>query len=293
MKTFESKQKLTQWLFETGAIRVSQKDRPFWYTSGTIGPYFINTHFLYGSEDLASKFLKDLEDHLQDPFGITKFILEKSYENYQNNRIYREVMNMIISTISKEVGLDKIDIVTGGERRDWFFSVLVAYLLKKPHGTLFKNQDAYLFEESEIVKKCHKDSFKGKGIIHIADLITEASSYSRMWMPAIESFGGTLKNTLAVVDRMQGGGEVLAKKDVKLISLLNVDQELFVNANQLGLIHEDQLVMIIEYLRDHKGSMQKFLDEHPSFIEESLEAEPKIRERAQLCIKNKAYKVSR
>jgi orotate phosphoribosyltransferase len=231
---FDPEKKLTQWLFETGALKVSPKDRPFWYTSGTIGPYFINTHFLYGSECLAGGFLKDIEERLQDPAGITEFILQKSRKNYQDNPIYREVVNMLITTISKEIGLENIQIITGGERRDWFFSVLVAHLLQKPHGTLFKNQDAILFQEGLISEPCHEESFRGKGILHIADLITEASSYQRMWIPSIESFGGTLKNTIAVIDRMQGGKEVLDQREVKLISLLKVDQELFVNANQLG-----------------------------------------------------------
>jgi hypothetical protein len=50
--------------------------------------------------------------------------------------------------------------------------------------------------------------------------------------------------------------------------------------------------MIIDYLKDHKDSMQRFLDNHPSFLEESLRSEPKIKERAALCLKNKLYEVS-
>ena len=44
-------EKLIKWLFETNAFRVCPENEPFWYTSGTIGPYYINTHFLYGSEE--------------------------------------------------------------------------------------------------------------------------------------------------------------------------------------------------------------------------------------------------
>ena len=32
-------------LFETHAFKVAEANNPFWYTSGKIGPYFVNTHF--------------------------------------------------------------------------------------------------------------------------------------------------------------------------------------------------------------------------------------------------------
>ena len=38
-------------LFETNAFRVCEENKPFWYTSGKIGPYFINADYLYGSEE--------------------------------------------------------------------------------------------------------------------------------------------------------------------------------------------------------------------------------------------------
>ena len=34
---------LANYLFETNAIRFCDENKPFWYTSGKIGPYFINT----------------------------------------------------------------------------------------------------------------------------------------------------------------------------------------------------------------------------------------------------------
>ena len=45
---------LITYLFETNAIRFCEENKPFWYTSGKIGPYFINTHFVYGNEKDAS-----------------------------------------------------------------------------------------------------------------------------------------------------------------------------------------------------------------------------------------------
>ena len=44
-------------LFDTNAFKICAENKPFWYTSGKIGPYFVNTHFLYGSENDANELL--------------------------------------------------------------------------------------------------------------------------------------------------------------------------------------------------------------------------------------------
>ena len=44
---------IISYLFETNAIKFCEENKPFWYTSGKIGPYFINTHFVYGNENDA------------------------------------------------------------------------------------------------------------------------------------------------------------------------------------------------------------------------------------------------
>lgn len=45
---------IVSWLFETDAVRVCPEGQPFWYTSGKLGPFYINTQFLYGSEEAAN-----------------------------------------------------------------------------------------------------------------------------------------------------------------------------------------------------------------------------------------------
>ena len=48
---------IVSWLFETDAVRVCPEGQPFWYTSGKLGPFYINTQFLYGSEEAANALL--------------------------------------------------------------------------------------------------------------------------------------------------------------------------------------------------------------------------------------------
>ena len=63
---------IQSYLFETNAVKFCEENNPFWYTSGKIGPYFINTHFLYGSEESAVDFLKfiDVEN------AVTHFLID-------------------------------------------------------------------------------------------------------------------------------------------------------------------------------------------------------------------------
>ena len=57
---------ITEDLFKTNAIRVAPADTPFWYTSGKLGPFFINTHFLAKDEGTAAGLLKLIEEALYD-----------------------------------------------------------------------------------------------------------------------------------------------------------------------------------------------------------------------------------
>ena len=55
-------------LLETQALRLAPAGEVFWYTSGTVGPYYINTHYLYGSPQAAEGLLHfiDVEKGARD-----------------------------------------------------------------------------------------------------------------------------------------------------------------------------------------------------------------------------------
>ena len=135
----EHSEKLISWLFETRAVRVCPEDRPFWYTSGTIGPYYINTHFLYGNEEKANELLGLIDSEKHDKPMCIRKVIKAVKENYENDNIYKGLMDEMRFFIEKHVNLDDVDYISGGERRDWFFSVLVADLLGKPHLSIFKD----------------------------------------------------------------------------------------------------------------------------------------------------------
>ena len=279
---------LVSYLFKTNAFKVCPNNKPFWYTSGKIGPYFINTHFLYGSEESAVEFLSFIDIEKDNKLELPKKVLEKTLAQYNSNNIYKEVIDEMISFINTHINVDEIDYVSGGERRDWFFSNLVAYLLGKPHITIFKDLSTVVstpdFEETSIKKDLH-----GKKVLHVADLVTAASSYVRAWIPAVQALNAEIVWSVVVVDRMQGGNDRLKDLGIEAYSLVQIAPDMFKKALDLGIITEEQNIMLNKFYKDPDGTMRNFLIDHPEFLENALNSDEKTVVRARLCIEGDLY----
>ena len=279
---------LVSYLFQTNAFKVCPNNKPFWYTSGKIGPYFINTHFLYGSEESAVEFLSFIDLEKDNKLELPKKVLDKTLNQYNSNNIYKEVIDEMVSFIKSHMNIDEIDYVSGGERRDWFFSNIVAYLLGKPHITVFKDLSTVVstpdFEETSV-----KSDLNGKKVLHVADLVTAASSYVRAWIPAVQSLGAEIVWSVVVVDRMQGGNDRLKSLGIDAYSLVQIAPDMFKKALDLGIISEEQSAMLNKFYEDPDGTMKQFLTDHPEFLENALKSDEKTIVRARLCIEGDLY----
>ena len=278
-------------LFETDAVNVCKGDTPFWYTSGKIGPYFINTHFVYGSKDDAEKFLTFIDENKEDKLHLPKKLFDQVLAQYENNAIYHNVVEEMIAFIRSHIPVEEIDYISGGERRDWFFSVIAAHLLQKPHITLFKDLSAV---ESDVSFEHTKEatSLSGKKVLHIADLMNQASSYIRAWIPAIQNLGGELVWSLVLVDYAQGGKERLENLGIQSYSIAQLDKALFETAYEMGMINQEQLEVVKAFIDDPYGSMRQFLISHPDFLENALHSDEKTAGRAKLCIDGNLYNLA-
>ena len=269
---------ITEDLFKTNAIRVAPADTPFWYTSGKLGPFFINTHFLAKDEGTAAGLLKLIEEAIsEDKDTAPKKIFDAFCDLYKENETYRNCVDSLVEAAKKY----DFDFISGGERRDFFFSMVPAHLLGKPHLTIFKDM-------SSVITDCNfakiDYDFNGKKALHIADLITEASSYERAWIPAIKALGADIKDTVAVVDRKQNGRAVLNGLGVNMETLTAVDKELFDEALANGSINEAQYDLVMQFLADPDKYMKDFIKSHPTFIDEQIALGGKTKERAELAI---------
>ncbi len=279
---------IMSYLFETNAIKICEENKPFWYTSGKIGPYFVNTHFVYGSEKDANELLSFIDESLGDKITLPKKVFEKVLKQYNENEIYKNVINTMKEYIENNINISEVDYISGGERRDWFFSNIIAFLLNKPHISIFKDLSTVVstsnFENSEIITK-----LENKKVLHIADLITVASSYLRAWIPAIQNLGSNICWSCVVVDRMQGGKDKIEAEGIKSLSLVNIDKKLFQKALDLKIINENQLEMLNGFFKDPDGTMKQFLINHPEFLENALNSDEKTKKRAKLLVDGNLY----
>ena len=85
-------------LFKTNAVRVAPADQPFWYTSGKLGPFYINTHFLLHDEEIAGEVLKHIEKCIaEDKLTAPKEIFGVLYGLYHVSPSYRNVIDCIVA----------------------------------------------------------------------------------------------------------------------------------------------------------------------------------------------------
>lgn len=278
--------KIIRYLFSTDAIRVSDPDHPFWYASGTLGPFYINTHFLISNEIEANELLTIIESSSSsDRITFPKLLLNHLLKIYERSESFKTVTDLIVAEASKLT----FDYISGGERRDYFFSMLPAYFLNKPHLSIFKDFQA-VYSTNQFSDCVHAPDacLEGLKALHIADLVTEASSYTRVWIPAIRNMDSSITDTIAVVDRKQGGSDNLLAEGVALHTLTSIDPEMFHMAMESGLIDAEQYKMIIEFMQSPTEFMKDFILNHPDFLSEQIALGGKAKERAELAV-SKGY----
>ena len=285
---------LVSLLFQTDAFKICKENEPFWYTSGKIGPYFVNTQFLYGSEKDSKDLLDFIDSELEnsEKSVIPSHIFTKVWEQYENNEIFKKVINTLKDYATTNVDLSKIDYISGGERRDWFFSNILAHLLNKPHITIFKDLSV-IESSSDFQSSKQVENFENKNVLHVADLLNTASSYERAWIPALRALNANIVASIVIVDRMQGGSQILAELGVQSLSLLQIDEALFQKAKELGIINDVQLDMLHDYTANPDETMRNFLTNHPEFLENALNSDnAKTVKRAKACVEQDLYQLN-
>ena len=277
---------LLESLVRSGALRIAPPGQVFWYTSGTVGPYYINTHYLFGGPEGAGELLAfiDAESRSAD---FHARLVERVSAQLASDRGYAAVVDALAASIRRREPSGGVDWISGGERRDWFFSAAVALRTGRPHLYLYKDGAAWR-PEGDVLKEA--GDLGGRRAAHVADLVTEASSYTRAWIPALRGRGGEMAVSANVVDRGQGGMEVIAAAGVDAEACLRVDEAMFADLRHRRLISEAQHSLLVDYFGDPAGAMRRFLVEHPAFLQGALASgEARTAERARLLVERDPY----
>ena len=272
---------IISWLFETDAVRVCPEGQPFWYTSGKLGPFYINTQFLYGSEAAANALLKTIEEACA---GEKLAFYDKVWADISAQLESCKIFSDLIDLLTEQARKMDVDFISGGERRDFFFSMPVAKKLGLGHLSIFKDLSCVYTDANGVSMDPAEANLAGKKSVHIADLITVASSYIRAWIPAVEALGAKIAYSLAVVDRDQGGSQILADAGCPLTTLITIKPELFAQALAMGRVTEAQVELVNSFIADPDKFLTDFLLANPDFLAGEIAKGGKSAQRAELCI---------
>lgn len=255
-------QRLLERLIRTQAIQVRKdmSDAPFWYTSGRPGPFYINVERIAGQAAVAK--ILDQINHIlvsSDPaetkakqvWGLVMTRLEEDQE-------YREVMHLLVD-FYRSGGTAHPTLVSGGERRDWFFSIPFAHLLEVPHLFLLKKGGHWLLSSTgEALDE--PLSIADQGVLHVADIVNTASSYLRYWIPNLASLHARFDETLTVAVRSQDGIQALQAQGIRVQTPLTMGLPVFAEARDMHLISDLAYQDIELFLRSPKDWTRNLLE---------------------------------
>jgi len=243
---------LIKLIHETHALSIwNRKKGPvFWYIAGVPGPFYVNTEFVIGAET-AKDLLKQIDKvlgSLADPGvrseALGKIILDAT----TTNSVYQQVIKTMAAKARENYPVGSYNFISGGERRDWLFSVPLADELNIKHAYLFKNQTAY----------CPQGLIPHEKALHIADLINNAASYFDLWFPTLEKAKLDYAGTLCFNSR-GNGVQKLHARGTKVVALNSIDLGFFEQSRAEKLIDEETLAEIALYFKSPQEWGRQYL----------------------------------
>lgn len=187
-------------------------DTFFPYTSGKIGPYFVHSENVMRN---GADFFTAINDM---------------------GRLFNEFI-----TPGGDI------VISGGEKRDWIFSMPVAALLVWPHSMIFK--------DGKIIGA----NIDGLDVVHIADTNNEGSSLRDYWIPAIKKAGGNIRNILFYVDRLESGSQVVRDMGLMSDSLVPLNSYAWQCLKEHSVVNEMIYHNIMKRMEDREAWARRML----------------------------------
>ena len=141
--------------------------------------------------------------------------------------------------IESDIGTDNVDRIAGIPTAGIPFAALTAYNLKKPF--LYIRPTERVHGRGRHVEGI---LLPGNRVLLMDELLTTGGSLRRA-VEAIRTEGGIVKDVVVLLDREEGGKEVLAKDNVNLHYLLTTS-EAARKLYEMGTLTEDQLDIILK-----------------------------------------------
>jgi len=255
-----SHQDLIRRILETKAVSIwNHKTGPiFWYAASIPGPFYVNTELLIGPE-LSKKLLKDITEIVAEikeaPARAAK-LEALIMEAVANDATFASVIDTMAESAKTSFEKGSFTVLSGGERRDWLFSIPVAKKLGIKHVYLFKNGDFF----------CAEPLAPGEQALHVSDLINNAASYFDNWLPILEKANLHCLGTLCVNSRGSNGVDRLRANGQKVVALNSVDVSFFEKSLASGLIDEATLEELKVFFGSAKEWASRYVMDKPALF---------------------------
>jgi hypothetical protein len=251
-----------------------KKGPVFWYTMGVPGPFFINTEWVIGkalAESLVDG-ISTIMERVHDAVHRAEQIMSLIMTAYDRDPIYRDVVGSIVAKANREFPVGSYNLVSGGERRDWIFSVPFARETAMRHVFLFKDLTYYCAQHFE----------PEENVLHVTDLINNAASYFDRWFPALEKAHLRCHKTVCVVSRNHGVAK-LEEANIEVVPLARVDLAFFEKSYASGIIDKMTLDEIALHFRSPETWAERYLFNNPGVFDVA-NADSKSFERLQTFV---------
>lgn len=267
MENTSVRQRLLEQLVKSGAIlvRAGANEAPFWYTSGQPGPFYINVEKVAGQSAVVAM-LEQINHILaasDEPADKAQQVWQLISEHLENDPEYRDTVALMVDYYRSLTPHLPV-FISGGERRDWFFSIPFSQMLGLPHLFLLKSGGHWLVDTNG-----HKLDLplQGASVLHVADIVNTASSYFRYWFPTLQRLDVQFHETVTAAVRNQDGVRALEHAGVRVITPLDMNPSVFAEARTLGLISDFALDEINLYFESPQEWTRFLLrDSAPSLL---------------------------
>lgn len=271
-------------IHETGAVQIwnHEKGPVFWYAASVPGPFYVNTELVIGRE-LSQKLLVEITNIVatyKDPGLRAAKLNELIVPAWQNNESYQQVIQAMVDKAAQEFEKGAYTAISGGERRDWLFSIPFAAVTGLPH--------LYLFKDGTSTPALAENTM----VLHVADLINNAASYFDLWLPILQRNKYHCAGTICVNTRGENGLNRLKAAHVKTVALNAINLEFFAKSLSNGLITQNVHDEVAKYLDNQTEWARTYLMGNPDLFSVDT-IEPKSFPRMQSFFENDPWQLKK
>jgi len=251
---------LLKLIHDTRAVSIwdHAKGPVFWYAANVPGPFYVNTEMVIGSA-LSEKLLREITAIVAgtiDTQARAEQLNRLIMDAYKHTPSWQKLIATMLERARTEFVPHNFTMISGGERRDWLFSIPFAHAADLPHLFLFKNKTFY----SEQPIKA------GQNVLHVSDLINNAASFFDLWQPALETLKLGCSGNLCVNIRGENGLRRLTEAKQKTIALVTIDVDYFRQLHAENLISQATFEEIAIFFASAQDWAIKYLIGKPSLF---------------------------